>query len=109
MSRVLNPPSFYNKTMLVHYLTSNLTITLAYSKVQPKCSRQMSPLFTVGPHGPSHGKVITNAFCKNDLMVASYPCNEGGILDMCVTRETSHEVGQALRSEYHCAYDRFVM
>ena len=31
-------------------------------------------------------------------MVASYPCNEGGMLDMCVIGATSHEVGQALRS-----------
>ena len=35
---------------------------------------------------------------KNDLMVASYPCNEGGMLDMCVIGATSHEVGQALCS-----------
>ena len=53
----------------------------------------MSPLFVVGPRGPSHGYVITNAFRKNDLMVASYPCNEGGMLDMCVIGATSHEVG----------------
>ena len=58
----------------------------------------MSPLFVVGSHGPSHGYVVTNAFRKNDLMVASYPCNEGGMLDMCVIGATSHEVGQALRS-----------
>ena len=31
-------------------------------------------------------------------MVASYPCNEGGMLDMCVIGATSHEVGQALHS-----------
>ena len=41
---------------------------------------------------------ITNAFRKNDLMVASDPCNEGGMLDMCVLGATSHEVGQAQRS-----------
>ena len=37
----------------------------------------MSPCFVVGPRGPSHGHVITNATRKNELMVASYPCNEG--------------------------------
>ena len=58
----------------------------------------MSPLFVVGSRGPSHGYVVPNAFHKNDLMVASYPCNEGGVLDMCVIGVTSHEVGQALRS-----------
>ena len=57
----------------------------------------MSPFFVVGSRGPSHG-YITNAVRKNDLMVASYPCNDGGMLDMCVLRATSHEVGQALRS-----------
>ena len=62
----------------------------------------MSPLFVVGPRGPSHGYVITNAFRKNELMVASYPCNEGGMLDMCVIRASSHQVGQALRSQHHC-------
>ena len=54
----------------------------------------MSPLFVVG----SHGYVNTYAFRQNDLMVASYPCNEGGMLDMCVIGATSHEVGQALHS-----------
>ena len=39
----------------------------------------MSPYFVVGSRGPSHGYVVTNAFRKNDLMVASYPCNEGGM------------------------------
>ena len=58
----------------------------------------MSPLFVVGSRGPSHGYVVTNSFHKNDLTVASYPCNDGGMLDMCVLRATSHEVGQALRS-----------
>ena len=38
----------------------------------------MSPSFVVGPRGPSHGHVMTNASHKKDLMVASYPCNEGG-------------------------------
>ena len=58
----------------------------------------MSPLFVVGSRGPSHGYVIMNAFRKNDLMVASYPCQEGGMLDMCVIGATSHEVGPTLRS-----------
>ena len=69
----------------------------------------MSPLFVVGPRGPSHGYVIMNAFRKNDLMVASYPCIEGGMLDMYVIGATSHEVGQALRSQHHCSYDLFVI
>ena len=68
----------------------------------------MSPLFVVGSHGPSHGYVVTNAFRKNDLMVASYPCNEGGMLDMCVIGATSHEVGQALRSQHHCGHECIV-
>ena len=67
----------------------------------------MSPLFVVGPRGPSHGHVITNASRKNDLMVASYPCNEGGMLDTCVIRATSHEVGQTLRTQHHYGYWRF--
>ena len=72
-------------------------------------SSHMSPLFVIGPRGPSHGYVITNAFRKsNDLMVASYPCNEGGMLDMCVIGATSHEVGEALRSQPHRGHDRFV-
>ena len=58
----------------------------------------MSPFFVVVSCGPLHGYVVTNAFRKNDIMVASYPCNEGGMLDMCVIGATSHEVGQALRS-----------
>ena len=58
-----------------------------------KWSSQMSPLFIVGARGPSHGYIITNAFHKNDLMVVSYPCNEGGMLDMCAIGATSHEVG----------------
>ena len=65
----------------------------------------MSPFFVVGSCGPSHGYVVTNAFRKNDLMVASYPCNEGGMLDMCVIGATSHEVGQALRSQHHLGYE----
>ena len=40
-------------------------------------SSRMSLCFVVGPRGPSHGHVITNATHKNELMVASYPCNEG--------------------------------
>ena len=67
----------------------------------------MSPLFVSGSRGPSYGYVITNASRKNDLMVASYPCNEGGMLDMCVIGATSHEVGQALRSHIN-GYKRFV-
>ena len=58
----------------------------------------MSPLFIVGSRRPSHGYVVMNAFRKNDLMVVSYPCNEGEMLDMCVQGATSHEFGQALRS-----------
>ena len=57
----------------------------------------MSHFFVVGSRDLSHGYVITNAFRKNDLMVASYPRNEGGMLDMCVIGATSHELGQALR------------
>ena len=68
----------------------------------------MSPLFVVGSRGPSHGYVVPNAFHKNDLMVASYPCNEGGMLDMCVIGATSHEVGQALRSQHHCGHECIV-
>ena len=79
------------QSMLVRYLTSSLIITMAYAKLKP--------------NGPSHGYVITNAFCKNDLMVASYPCNEGGMLDMCVIGATSHEVGQALCSQHHYGYE----
>ena len=65
----------------------------------------MSPLFIVGPRGPSHGYIIMNAFRKNDLMVASYPYNEGGMLDMCVIGVTSHEVGQAPQSQHHCGHE----
>ena len=64
--------------------------------------------FVVDSHGPSHGYVITNAFRKNDLTVASYPCNEGGMLDMYVIGATSHEVGQALRSQHHFGYEYYV-
>ena len=67
----------------------------------------MSPRFVVGPRGSSHGHVITNASRKNELMVASYPCNEGGMLDTCVIGATSLEVGQALRTQHHYGYRRF--
>ena len=40
--------------------------------------------FIVGLCGPSHGYFIMNAFRNDDLMVASKPCNEGGMLDVCV-------------------------
>ena len=53
-----------------------------YDGIRQRAS-EMSPLSIVDSHGPSHGYVVTNAFRKNDLMVASYPCNEGGMLDMC--------------------------
>ena len=65
----------------------------------------MSPFFVLSSRGPSHGYVVTNAFRKNDLMVALYPCNEGGMLDMCVIGATSHEVVQALRSQHHFGYE----
>ena len=43
------------KTMLVRYPTLSLIITMTYLKVQPNSSSHMSPLFVVGPCGPSHG------------------------------------------------------
>ena len=41
-----------------------------YDGIRHRAS-QMSPLFVVGSHGPSHGYVITNAFRNDDFMVAS--------------------------------------
>ena len=31
------------------------------------------------------------------------------MLDACVIGVTSHEVDQALRSQHHCGYDRFII
>ena len=58
----------------------------------------MSPFFCSRLTWPITWLRHTNAFRKNDLMVASYPCNEGGNLDMSVIGATSHKVRQDLRS-----------
>ena len=57
--------------MLVRYPISSLIMTMAYPKVQPNGQATLALFFVVGPSGPSHGYVISNAFRNDDLMVAS--------------------------------------